>query len=90
MPHYITQKIMEAIEDLIGQDTPENRSRLASAALKARLGALPAHRQIMSQETLRHLSTLEREHEFYALREAFVGYVLSAQGDAGIRDHQSP
>jgi len=80
---------MEAIQELIGQETPENHNRLASAALKARLGALPAHRQIMSQETLRHLSTLEREHEFYALRDAFVGYVLSSQRDAGFRDPES-
>jgi hypothetical protein len=86
MPQYITQKVMEAVELLIGPDTPENHERLASAALKARLGVLPAHREIMSQETRGHLAALESEKEFFALREAFIGYVLSTQRDAAIRE----
>ena len=52
MPHYITQKVAEAIEELIGPNTTENQKRLTSAALKAREGALPVHRKSMSQETL--------------------------------------
>jgi hypothetical protein len=81
--HYITQKVMQAIEELIGEDTPENESRLVMASAKMRQGALPIHRETMSGETLQHLKILESEKEFFVVREAFIGYLLSTQRDVG-------
>jgi len=89
MPHYITQKVAEAIEELIGPDTQENRERLAKAALKARIGALPVHRETMSPDTLRQLSVLENSKDFRALREAFIWYVIYTQRDAALRESRS-
>ncbi|MFH0775860.1 MAG: hypothetical protein V2A53_10345 [bacterium] len=86
MPQYIEQKVMEAIEELIGEDTSDNRKRLTFAVLKARIGAIPKNREIMSQETLRYLSDLKSEPDFYTLREAFLRYISSSLRDAGIRD----
>jgi hypothetical protein len=88
MPQYITQKVMEAIEELIGPHTPENTERLTMATLKARQGALPIHRETMSKDTLQHLATLESEEEFYQLREAFIGYILNTQRDVGRKEAQ--
>jgi hypothetical protein len=89
MPQYITQKVAEDIEGLIGPDTPENRERLTSAALKAKIGALPVHRKTMSPDTLRQLSALENAKDFRALREAFIWYVIYTQRDAALREPRS-
>ena len=82
MPPYIIEKVMKALEELIGPDTLENRARLKSAIIIARLGVSPANRQFLSSDTLTHLKALESKAEFPAHKDAFIDYVLSTQRDA--------
>jgi hypothetical protein len=91
---YIKQKVVEAIETLVGGPSAEHAKRLIAAALKARQGILPIHRPTLSEEALTHLKVLETdkyydlqglesEENFYKFREALVHYMLSSQDDAG-------
>ena len=83
--YYVTQKVRAAIEVLIGDESDENLQRLQLAARKGMQGALLAHRKAMSEQTRGNLGRLESNefHDFYTLKDALIGYVLSSQRDVG-------
>jgi hypothetical protein len=83
--YYVTQKVRHALELLMGENSEENLQRLKIAAVRAMQGALPAHRHGMGEQTRTNLSRLQSAefHDFYTLRDAFIGYVMASQRDVG-------
>jgi hypothetical protein len=83
--YYLTQKVRAAIDVLIGDASEQNLQRLQQAALKGMQGALAAHDEAMSEHTRANLDRLcsDEFHDFYTLKDALIGYVLSSQRDVG-------
>jgi hypothetical protein len=86
MPLYLTQKLSQCLEHLIGENTPQNHTRLKVSALIACMGVTPANRERLGGRTKEKLQLLDAaltNGTFQEIKTHLIQFILESQQDFG-------
>jgi hypothetical protein len=86
MPLYLTQKLSQCLEHLIGENTPQNHTRVKVSALIACMGVTPANRERLSARTRENIQLLDAaiiDGNFQEIKTRLIQLILESQQDYG-------